>query len=215
MTVGSATPANLLGNAPYSAVLSANYDLYVRFLRLSVLQAPLRSGESELPVCELSPTTRLVPSAFHPTRALRSLRRPRHSFHLLLRHPYFLFAPSRAHSSPPSYPALNTTSRHLFLASPSAALRPSSRCVHRRPKTNASGAAPRAAARASSISAAATRSATSPPLTTQRKVERQHTGLCTHLDTTPSRHGSLQCDCKAVEGSAMPTADGLPTSTPT
>ena len=95
-----------------------------------------------------------------------------------------------------------TTSRHLFLALPSAALRPSSRCVHRRPKTNASGAAPRAAARASSISAAATRSATSPPLTTQRKVERQHTGLCTHLDTTPSRHGSLQCDCKAVEGSA-------------
>ena len=151
---------------------------------------------------ELSPTTRLVPSAFHPTRALRSLRRPRHSFHLLLHRPYFLFAPSRAHSSPPSYPALNTTSRHLFLASPSAALRPSSRCVHRRPKTNASGAAPRAAARASSISAAATRSATSPPLTTQRKVERQHTGLCTHLDTTPSRHGSLQCDCKAVEGSA-------------
>ena len=137
---------------------------------------------------ELSPTTRLVPSAFHPTRALRSLRRPRHSFHLLLRHPYFLFAPSRAHSSPPSYPALNTTSRHLFLASPSAALRPSSRCVHRRPKMNASGAAPRAAARASSISAAATRSATSPPLTTQRKVERQHS----------SRHHSL----KDVEGSA-------------
>ena len=46
LTVGSATPANLLDSATYSAVLSANYDLYVRFLRLSVLQAPLRSGGS-------------------------------------------------------------------------------------------------------------------------------------------------------------------------
>ena len=44
LTVGSATPANLLDGATYSAVLSANYDLYVRFLRRSILQAPLRAG---------------------------------------------------------------------------------------------------------------------------------------------------------------------------
>ena len=67
LTVGSATPANLLDGATYSAVLSANYDLYVRFLRLSVLTSP-PSRRRALTTCASSRPPRalsLRPSTQH------------------------------------------------------------------------------------------------------------------------------------------------------